>query len=743
MQRSLFPLDSSGSVAAATSPVNRRQLNDAQYEAVTAISGPVLVIAGAGSGKTRTLVYRLAHLVERGISPEQILLLTFTRKAAQEMVNRASLLLDHSCQRVMGGTFHAVANLLLRRYASHIGYQPNFTILDQSDAEGIVNLIKSSLSLGGESKRFPSKRLVVTLLSKAVNKGISIADLVDEEYGHLEDFLDDILLIRDHYQKFKLEHGLMDYDDLLIHWHRLLAEHPLVREELARRFEYVMVDEYQDTNPVQAEIVRLMASPRNNVMVVGDDSQSIYSFRGADFRNIMDFPRLFPDTRVIRLEENYRSTQPILAVTNVIIEQAREKYTKTLYSRIDQGEKPVVHGARDEGAQARFVVEKILALSKEGVSLADMAVLFRSGYHSYKLELELANHHLEFEKRGGLKLTESAHIKDVLAYLRVQLNPQDHLSWNRMLLQLDKVGPKTAQSVLNRLKNASDPLAALKGYPAGKAWQTGLHGLTDTLAALAEPGLGPVRQLDLVMEYYRPIFERLYHDDYPRRSRDLEQLRLILEGYDNLQSFLDDTSLDPPQTAPDAGEALASGRDRLVLSTIHSAKGLEWDTVFIIHLTEGKFPSAQAVLPEHLEEERRLLYVAATRARRRLFFVYPREVMSPERFRATGAISPFLEEISPNLVQAARETPSAIRAGAREQPTGAAAAPAEPAFRAVGGEKSATPQSLQPGMAVKHPFFGAGKVERQVGPQTFDVYFQRHGVKTLHLDYARLEIVSS
>ncbi|MFZ5762678.1 MAG: ATP-dependent helicase [Thermodesulfobacteriota bacterium] len=742
MQRSLFSLDKPPAASTrSSSPVSRAYLNEAQYEAATTMDGPVLVIAGAGSGKTRTLVYRLAHLVEQGVSPEQILLLTFTRKAAQEMVSRASLLLDDSCRRVMGGTFHAVANLLLRRHAHHLGYGANFTILDQADAEGIVNLIKSSLNLGGESKRFPSKRLIVAILSKAVNKGLSIADLLDEEYGHLHDYLDDLLLIRDHYQKFKLEHGLMDYDDLLVNWQRLLTEQPAVREELSGRFAYLMVDEYQDTNPIQAEIVRLMAAPRNNVMVVGDDSQSIYSFRGADFRNIMDFPRLFPGSRIIRLEENYRSTQPILSLTNAIIERAQEKYTKTLFSKIESADRPVVHAARDESAQARYVVEKILELQGEGVPLSEMAVLFRSGYHSFKLELELTNRHLDFEKRGGLKLTESAHIKDVLSYLRIVVNPQDHLSWNRLLLQLDKVGPKTAQNVLSRIKSADDPLAALRSYPAGKSWQLGLTALIDLLDSLAVPGLSPVAQFDLVMDHYQPAFERLYHDDYPRRSRDLEQLRAILEGYSELQPFLDDTSLDPPQAEQgnvyDAGE-----RERLVLSTIHSAKGLEWDVVFIIHLVEGKFPSAQAALPEQFEEERRLLYVAATRARKRLFFLYPREVMSPDRFRTTGAMSPFLEELPPNLMESGREKVPAWQLDPWKNEPVITPPAYQPATVASTAPERSGDEELVAGMAVKHPFFGQGKVERKVGPRTFDIYFPRHGRKTLHLDYARLEVLS-
>ncbi|MDA8163996.1 MAG: ATP-dependent helicase, partial [Desulfobacteraceae bacterium] len=648
MQRSLFP--DQKAAASAPSRVNPRELNPAQLEAATTVNGPVLVIAGAGSGKTRTLVYRMAHLLEQGIAPESILLLTFTRKAAQEMLARAASLVDQSCQRVLGGTFHAVANLMLRRYGRHLGYEPNFTILDRADAEGIVNLLKSSLNLGGEGKRFPSKKMVADTMSRAVNKSLSLEAILEEEYPHLLEFLPDLRLLRGHYRQFKLEHGLMDYDDLLVNWKRVL-EIPEIREQMSRRFTHIMVDEYQDTNRIQAEIVRLLAHAHDNVMVVGDDSQSIYSFRGADFRNIMDFPKLFPGTRIIRLEENYRSTQAILAVTNAVIDKAAEKYTKTLYSRIEGGEKPAIYAARDEGEQARFVAEKIRELHKEGLPLREMAVLFRSGFHSYKLELELANRQLPFEKRGGQKLTESAHIKDVLSYLRVTANPRDHLSWNRILLLIDKVGPKTASSLLDRIKAAEEPLTFLIDYPAGKSWRQGLIDLATMLHGLTEPGLAPAEQLERVLAYYQPVFERIYHDDYPKRSRDLEQLRAILAGYGDLQSFIDDTALDPPESAMDGSHAEPG--DRLVLSTVHSAKGLEWDTVFIIHLAEGKFPSAQAVSPEEREEERRLLYVAATRARKQLYLLYPREVMTPDRMMARGTLSPFLAELPPDLTTGA------------------------------------------------------------------------------------------
>ena len=731
MQQTLFDMGAPQAPEAPASPpltISRRDLNPAQYEAATTVAGPVLVIAGAGSGKTRTLVYRMAHLLGQGIAPEQILLLTFTRKAAQEMLHRAAALVDESCQRVMGGTFHAVSNLLLRRYGRHLGFAPNFTIIDRADAEGIVNLLKSSLNLGTADKRFPSKRVVINLFSKAVNKSVGLGELLDDEFSHLADYLDDLVRINDHYKKFKLEHGLMDYDDLLVNWQRIL-EIDEVREEISQRFRYVMVDEYQDTNRIQAAIVRAIAHSHDNVMVVGDDSQSIYSFRGADFRNIMEFPDLFPGTRVIRLEENYRSCQPILSMTNAVIERAAQRYTKSLFSRIEGGDRPALVATHSESDQARFVADRILALHRGGMPLAEMAVLFRSGFHSYKLELELGNRQLPFEKRGGLKLTESAHIKDVLSFLRVTCNSDDHLAWNRILLLVDKVGPKTVQKILAQVKGADDPLAALAAYPAAPSWRAGFNDLVKLLGSLREPGLIPEEQFDRAMDHYRPIFERVYHDDYPRRARDLEQLRAIVGGYADLESLIADTALDPPEATGDVDHEPG---DRLVLSTVHSAKGLEWDAVFIIHLVEGKFPSAQAALPEQLEEERRLLYVAATRARKQLFLVYPRQVAAADRSLSYGSVSPFLAELPPGLLRS--------EAGGSSASPSFAAAPARPVSISKGPGVAAVKVPAV-GAAVKHSFFGEGRVEALAGPRTVEVFFPRHGRKTLHLDYAKLEVV--
>jgi len=713
---------------AAASP---ELLNPAQRIAVTHGDGPILVIAGAGSGKTRTLVHRMAHLIDRGVPPESILLLTFTRRAAQEMLHRASELTAGSCRRVMGGTFHATANILLRRYGHHLGLGANFTIIDRGDAEGIINLLKSSLGMAGAGKRFPSKRVVMNLISGSVNKAATIEQLVYRDHIHLSEFVNEFLTIAEHYRQFKLDHGLMDYDDLLVYWKRLLAESETARHELSTRFQYILVDEYQDTNLLQAEIVRLLAYRHSNVMVVGDDAQSIYSFRGADFSNIMRFPEQFPGTTIVKLEENYRSTEPILQLTNAIIANAEKKFTKTLFTSITGGIRPHLVAAPTEAAEARFVVQAIKKRQEEGVSLREIAVLFRSGFHSFKLEIELAGHGFEFDKRGGLKLTESAHIKDLLSFFRVVINPWDNLSWNRILLQLDKVGPKTVQKILATIREADTPINALAAYRPGPAWKAQFDRLIATLRGLSTPTLTPSDQFDVVMDYYGPIFEKMYYDDYPKRRKELDQIKALIGGYGDLQSFVDDTALDPPETGT-ATDALADDQ-RLILSTIHSAKGLEWDTVFVIGLAEGRFPHQNATPGEQWEEERRLLYVAATRAKRQLFLTYPRELVTPDRQQLRAAMSPFLREISPGLyttVDRAGTTSPPLTSLYQDLPA-AASSPKVVSARTTYTE----------GMQVNHAFFGLGRIVSVPGPRRVEVHFDRHGSKILHLDYAKLEIV--
>ncbi|BCL60047.1 DNA helicase [Desulfomarina profundi] len=711
--------------------VNLDQLNEPQYTAVTTTEGPVLVIAGAGSGKTRTLVYRVAHLIERGVAPESILLLTFTRKASQEMLWRAGRLLNDTCSRVVGGTFHGVANMLLRRFGAELGFGSSFTIIDRADAEGIVNLLKSSLGLGKRDKRFPSKRAIINMISGSVNKSIDLEDLVLEQYSHLSDHLEEILQLQKHYGEFKFDHGLMDYDDLLVNWKRLLSESPAARDEISGRFRYIMVDEYQDTNLVQADIIRGLAHNHENVMVVGDDSQSIYSFRGADFYNIMRFPKEFENTKIIKLEENYRSTQPILSLTNDIIRNAEEKYTKTLFTSIEGDILPKLYVAKNEGDEAAFIVKTIRKLESRGVALENIAVLFRSGFHSYKLEMELAVENIDFEKRGGLKLTESAHMKDVLAFLRILVNPRDNLSWNRIFLQLDKVGPKTAQKITAFISAAADPYLALPEYPAGKTWKDSFNNLVELIRELLSGNQAPSVLFEQVLAYYLPIFYELYADDYPKRQKDLDQLGAIMKEYDDLQAFIDDTTLDPPEN---------TGTDddirRLVLSTIHSSKGLEFEAVFIIGLAEGRFPHSSSGFGGQWEEERRLLYVAATRAKKYLYLSYPRQLMGRDRRFSFAPMSPFLAELGGGLYQKidSASCSSDYRTGrfSGKPPTG------KKTVRKTVRKLKMSDFSV--GCKVEHPFFGTGSVKKLSGSRSLDVLFDRHGLKTLHLDYAKLKI---
>jgi DNA helicase-2/ATP-dependent DNA helicase PcrA len=716
--------------------VNLQELNESQYTAVTTTEGPVLVIAGAGSGKTRTLVYRVAHLVEKGVPPEAILLLTFTRKSSQEMLWRAGRLLNENCNRVVGGTFHGVANMLLRRYGSRIGFGSSFTIIDRSDAEGIINLLKSSLGLGKKDKRFPSKRAVINMISGSVNRSIALDGLVQEQYAHLSDHLEDILILHKHYQQFKFDHGLMDYDDLLVNWKKLLVESPEVQQAVSERFSHIMVDEYQDTNLIQADIIRLAAHTHDNVMVVGDDSQSIYSFRGADFYNIMRFPKVFRDTRIIKLEENYRSTQPILSLTNDIIRNAAEKYTKTLFSRIEGDLRPMVFAGRDEREEASFIVRKIMSLQAKGIELHDIAVLFRSSFHSYKLELALSAENLEYEKRGGLKLTESAHMKDMIAFLRVLVNPQDTLSWNRILLQLETVGPATAQKISATIANASDTLHALKIYSPGKKWKEAYVRLVQLFVDLHAGSLTPSALYEIALNYYQPIFERLYKDDYPKRQKDLDQLKSIMGGYEDLQSFIDDTTLDPPEESGAEGK----GMERLVLSTIHSSKGLEFEVVFVIGVADGRFPHASATFGEQWEEERRLLYVAATRAKKYLYLTYPRQLMTPDRqFRRVG-MSPFLSELSGGLFELVTENSSgAGNSFGFQSQSFSSSMKTSPSRKKQSKKMEMTDFSV--GCRVNHPFFGDGTVTKLSKARSLDIHFDRHGLKTLHLDYAKLTIL--
>jgi DNA helicase-2/ATP-dependent DNA helicase PcrA len=603
------------------------RLNASQYEAITATEGPLLVIAGAGSGKTRTLTYRVARLVEAGVSPSGILLLTFTRKAAQQMLERATELLDSRCGKVAGGTFHSFGNSILRKYAPHMGLAPGFAIMDRADAEAAISILRKEIHAGPKHRSFPRKHTLANIFSRAVNKMTTIEDVVYDDYAHLSSDIEAIALIFQAYQNHKREHQLLDFDDLLVYLQQLLKGHPDIRERIASSYRYIMVDEYQDTNKIQAEILYLLTGVHQNIMVVGDDSQSIYAFRGANFRNIMEFPKMFPGTRIITLEENYRSVQPILNLTNVIIDQAMEKYSKTLFTRREGGSTPVLVSARDENSQSLFVVHKIQELIDQGVALNQIAVLFRAGFHSFDLEIELNREQMPFIKVGGFRFVESAHIKDVLAHLRVIANPHDRISWYRILLLINKIGPTTAQKVFEAIRNEGSGYTGLLTVNSTGGALKGLKRLKELFAQIDSFPMSVVKMGEAVVKHYLPILKER-HDDHPKREKDLEQLLAIMERYDNLGNFLTDMALEPPNTS--VGDTLAAesaAKDRLVLSTVHSAKGLEWHTVFIIWALDGRFPSAQSIYKEEdLEEELRLMYVAATRARENLYFTYPGQV---------------------------------------------------------------------------------------------------------------------
>lgn len=624
-------------------------LNPAQLEAATAGKGAYLVVAGAGSGKTRTLTHRVAHLVESGTRPESILLLTFTRRASQEMLRRASNLLDERCRRVAGGTYHAFANLVLRRHAALLGYGESFTILDRSDAGDLIALLRTEGGYDRRGRRFPRKDTLLDLYSRVVNTGRELEDLLEEGAPQFLDDLEAIEELRGKYIERKKTQNVMDYDDLLVNLRVLLAEHDEVRRKISRAHKWVMVDEYQDTNRLQAHISALLASAHGNIMVVGDDAQSIYSFRGADFRNIMDFPRLFPDCKTIVLEQNYRSIQPVLDLGNAVLEQAREKYSKRLFSDIPGDEKPLLLRAWDGFEQADWICRRILALREEGVALGEIAVLARAAWHTNALEIELQNRNIPFRKFGGIKFVESAHVKDVCALLKISANPLDGAAWMRVLQLLEGIGAKTAQGIAGEVIAAGGDLAPLRPAEGRRKrkFDADLALLAELLESASEARRTVSERLDAVLDQYTEWMPKKY-DDTARRLRDLEALELVAERYDDIESFLTDIAIDPPEFAR-PGSAVDEDDEWVTLSTVHSAKGLEWHTVFVVQLNLGQFPGFASLQNEaSYEEERRLFYVAVTRAKRNLYLIKPEQMSGRGYGSGIGEMSPLLTDI-PNF----------------------------------------------------------------------------------------------
>ena len=631
------------------------ELNPQQYAAATAPGGPVLVVAGAGTGKTRTLIYRVAYLVETGTRPEEIVLLTFTRRSAREMLTRASALLDGRCSRVRGGTFHAFCLSLLRQYAAKIGFERTFSVLDAADASDVLDVLRTAGGFHKAGKRFPRKRTLYSMFSACANRTEALADVLETRYPQFAGYLDDLLAIQKGYAAYKQQYGLMDYDDLLSRTLGLFNEHPDVRQRVAAVCRHVLVDEYQDTNRPQADLVEAFASVHRSVMAVGDDAQSIYRFRGADVRNIFAFPERFPGAQVLRLEENYRSTQPILDFANHVIQHAQRRYDKKLFSDRKEGEKPGLVAAPDDRFESRFVSQLVLQLREEGTPLHRMAVLFRSAFNSYDLEVELNRRGIPFVKYGGLKLNEAAHIKDVLAYLKVAENPKDAVAWNRILQLLPGVGPKTARDLIEWItEETSDPFT-LQDRPYAPRYIGALKALFEMLRAIRKEKVTLAQQVEVAIRYYEPILERKYFEDYPKRQQDLEHFAGLAESFPNRTEFLSSLALDPIELTSLDAAPMEDDEPPLVLSTIHSAKGLEFHTVFLIHALDGVLPSYYSLKEEDgLDEELRLLYVAVTRAEENLFISYPvlqyqrrqgEYLASPSRFVA-GVPEQLLEPCS-------------------------------------------------------------------------------------------------
>lgn len=610
------------------------ELNAEQAAAATHGEGPLLIIAGAGTGKTRTLIYRVAHLIERGVAPERILLLTFTRRAAHEMLSRAERLVGSASKRVQGGTFHATGHRLLRQFGPDAGLPKDFSIMDQGDAEDLMQLARASLGYGKQEKRFPKKESLQYIYSRHLNTERPVDQILEQEYAQFIEFSRDILRIFAEYTSRKSERNLVDYDDLLLFWAMMLEQSSSLADRISGLYDHVLVDEYQDTNLLQARILRGLCRHHANITVVGDDAQSIYSFRGAHFRNILDFPKQFANAQIVALEQNYRSTQPILDVTNTLISRALERFTKTLWTQRGGSDAPWLVTARDEQQQTRFVVDRILELHENGTALADIAVLVRAGYMSADLEIELTNRNIPFEKWGGLKFLEAAHVKDVLAFLRVLENPRDEVSWYRILLLMPGIGDVTARAIMESMADRSwDPDAFAQFVPPLRA-RDAHRGLADLIRRLRgvrrdEASVG--EDIDEIRTLYDGILSERYDRSEPRLA-DLDQLRVIASGYPSRSVFLAALALEPPSSTQDLSGGSDAENDALVISTVHSAKGKEWDAVFVIWAVDGWFPSSRSMDDEdQLEEERRLMYVATTRARNHLAVTYPLNVYATRR----------------------------------------------------------------------------------------------------------------
>jgi len=608
--------------------LNKEQRRAAEHCESATKAPPLLVIAGAGSGKTKTLAHRVAHLVVTGVDPNRILLLTFTRRAAEEMIRRVKRITAQalSVQQLAlpwSGTFHAIGARLLREYANQIGLKPSFTILDRSDAADLMDLVRHELGYSTKKSRFPKKDTCLSIYSFAINSGKSIERVLAENFPWCLEWEKDLRRLFEAYAAAKQRQNVIDYDDLLLYWAEMMGNDDLAAE-MGGRFDHILVDEYQDTNRLQSKILTRLKPEGRGLMVVGDDAQSIYSFRAATVRNILDFPHQFrPAADIVTLEQNYRSTQPILDACNAVIRFAKERYTKNLRSDRRSKQKPFLTTVSDEASQARFVAQQILDSREAGTLLKNQAVLFRASHHSAQLEIELTRRNIPFVKYGGLRFLEAAHVKDVLSILRWCENPRDRVAGFRAVQLLPGIGPSTAAKILDEVEaepHTTDVLHDIKVPKAAAEDWPAFAKLGEQMRQRKTPWPA---EFELVHGWYTPHLERIY-DDAPLRVADVAQLGQIAAGYGSRERFLTELTLDPPGATSGRAGADLKDEDYTVLSTIHSAKGQEWRIVRILNVVDGCIPSDRATgASEEIEEERRLLYVAMTRAKDELDLIVP------------------------------------------------------------------------------------------------------------------------
>jgi DNA helicase-2/ATP-dependent DNA helicase PcrA len=636
-----------------------QELNGQQHAAVTAPPGPALVIAGAGSGKTRTLTYRAAFLLEQGIPPERILLLTFTNKAAKEMMLRVSALLGGELSALWGGTFHAIGNRVLRRHAGLLGYQPGFSILDRDDAEDLIQSCRGELDLDLAATRFPKAGVLADIFSLAANKQQTVAGLLAEQFPYFAALGEEIGTLQRSYTARKFAANAMDFDDLLALWLKLLLEHPAVRQEQQRRFQFILVDEYQDTNKIQGALIDLLASTHHNVMAVGDDCQSIYSWRGAHFQNILKFSDRHPGAKVYRIETNYRSTPEILRVANAAIAANVRQFPKVLAAARPGGAKPVLVACGDGNQQAAFIAQRVLQLREEGIGLDKMAVLYRAHFHALELQFELTRRNIPFTITSGLRFCEQAHIKDVAAWLKFVTNPRDEAAFKRIVRLLPGIGARSADKIWKAFRAAppagKPPLAtALQKIAAAVPKKSAVPWaqFTATVAQLEERQTrrSASRMIHLVLEAGYENYLQGQYTNYQSRLSDLEQMAATSLQFASVEEFLTQLALQTSVEAED-NQPVRDGEEPIRLSTIHQAKGLEFEVVFVIMLCEGAFPSARSIeVLDGEEEERRLFYVAVTRARDQLYLSYPLLRVTAGSNELEQKPSRFLSEIPRELV---------------------------------------------------------------------------------------------